>query len=281
MKFHDWETYYQIAGKTEQERLGGNPETFYDCVRPTLEGSFSELELWLFDAEQRWYRNMRPYYKAWPGIITSLIGLNLNMKSEEIPSPKFNEMAVRFCDNDNGTIASMFFEFEPVQGGRQLGVRFSVNGEPRFIQGGITLADGRIIQDAIDCAFDNASGRGDVEYFYQYTRAIKIALTIAILADDPSIIEPDVLSKDELAYERTKDQKYVDKARRRGKVGWHIGKTFESMPHYRRPHPALFHTGKGRAIPRIVFRSGCVVHREKMTKVPTGYITPEGVEVEP
>lgn len=29
-----------------------------------------------------------------------------------------------------------------------------------------------------------------------------------------------------------------------------------------------------------VFRSGCVVHSDKMTKVPTGYITPEGVEVE-
>ena len=73
---------------------------------------------------------------------------------------------------------------------------------------------------------------------------------------------------------------YIEKARKRGIVGWSIGKQYETCPHYRRPHFGIRHTGKGGAIPRIVPIKGAVVHNKKLTTVPTGYITPTGVEVE-
>ena len=57
-------------------------------------------------------------------------------------------------------------------------------------------------------------------------------------------------------YEDSGDRKYVDRARRRGKLGWNVGARIEVMPHYRRPHPALVWTGPGRAVPRIVMRKG-------------------------
>jgi hypothetical protein len=38
---------------------------------------------------------------------------------------------------------------------------------------------------------------------------------------------------------------YVDKAHRRGKVGWNVGRHIEVAPHYRRPHMALVWTGTG------------------------------------
>jgi hypothetical protein len=64
----------------------------------------------------------------------------------------------------------------------------------------------------------------------------------------------------------TSDQKYIDKAHRRGKIGWNAGKRMEVVPHYRRSHMALVWTG--RAVPKVVPRRGSVVHREKVEKVP-------------
>ncbi len=67
------------------------------------------------------------------------------------------------------------------------------------------------------------------------------------------------------------DPKYVDKAHRRGKVGWNVGKRMEVVLHYRRPHMALVWTGRGRAVPKVVPRRGSVVHRDKLEKVPRGF----------
>lgn len=103
------------------------------------------------------------------------------------------------------------------------------------------------------------------------TACTKIACTICLLENDPSIIEPDVLSKDQMKYELNPDPAIVERAHRRGKVGWIIGRNIEVIPHIRRSHPALMWTGHGRQIPRIVMRKGSVVHREIVEKVPTGF----------
>lgn len=112
-------------------------------------------------------------------------------------------------------------------------------------------------------------------------RALQAAITTKILASDPEFIKPDVLAADREKFDATGDMKYVEKAKRRGVVGWRIGESFESIPHFRRPHLGLRHTGPGRTVPKIVPIKGAVVHRQKMTQVPTGYITPDGIEVEP
>ena len=92
-----------------------------------------------------------------------------------------------------------------------------------------------------------------------------------LLENDPEIISPDVLSKDRDKFDRTGEQKYVDKAHRRGKVGWDVGRHVEVAPHYRRPHLALVWTGRGREVPKIVPRRGSVVHREVVEKLPSGF----------
>jgi hypothetical protein len=65
--------------------------------------------------------------------------------------------------------------------------------------------------------------------------------------------------------------KLVEKAKRRGKFGFSLGKNIEVVPHIRRPHPALVWTGVGRSIPKIIMRAGSVVHRDKISQIPTGY----------
>ena len=84
-------------------------------------------------------------------------------------------------------------------------------------------------------------------------------------------MRPEVLSKDEHRVNDDNVDSLVERARRRGKIGWTLGKSIEVIPHYRRPHPALVWTGTGRKIPKIVMRSGSLVHREAVVAVPTGY----------
>lgn len=105
---------------------------------------------------------------------------------------------------------------------------------------------------------------------------------IALMAADPSIVEPAVLAADERRAEEARaagDQatldRLVDKARRRGKNEWNVGRRLEVDPHYRRPHLGLRWTGEGGKIPRIVPVKGAIVHRQRMTAVPTGYMDKE------
>ena len=92
------------------------------------------------------------------------------------------------------------------------------------------------------------------------TDCVRLCCSLCLLEHDPSVIEPDVLSKDRTKFEQTGDEKFVSKAHRRGKVGWNVGLQVEVAPHYRRPHMALVWTGRGREVPRVVPRRGSVVH---------------------
>jgi hypothetical protein len=100
---------------------------------------------------------------------------------------------------------------------------------------------------------------------------VRLCCTLCLLENDPEIIGPDVLADDRAKFDQTGDQNYVEKARRRGKVGWDVGRKIEVIPHYRRPHMMLAWTGTGRAVPKIVPRRGSVVHREVVEKVPSGF----------
>ena len=78
---------------------------------------------------------------------------------------------------------------------------------------------------------------------------IRLCCSLCLLENDPEIISPDVLADDRAKFEASGDQKFVDKAHRRGKVGWDVGKHIEVIPHFRRPHMTLVWTGSGRAVP--------------------------------
>lgn len=108
-------------------------------------------------------------------------------------------------------------------------------------------------------------------------RLMKFLAAIGIIAKNPSsdLIQPDVLDKDRIKWDETHEQAIVDRAVRRGKLGWDIGREIHCSPHWRRPHAALYHVGKGRKDTRIVFRKGAVVKRDDITKIPTGYLADE------
>jgi len=309
MKFHGYETLLDFASK-ELKRLNQNAtvptndwKNFYVRVlshyvsQGWMKSMEGQLGIHRAQNEAWWYEDIRPYYKVWPAIIPALAKIKLDIPSDSL-GLKRRTILIRFPEyrepdiGNNEKLLCMLtavrrertIDPQTLQTVNELGFRLVLNpvvnrdGKLDEVTGlSVPLKTSKTIAELL--GESESSGQAEAKVLIQY------ALMIHLLADDPSIVQPDVLASDRDRFDKSTDpelrQRLIDKARKRGIVGFRIGEKFESIPHFRRPHPALFHTGKGRTVPRIVFRSGCVVHRDKMTKVPTGYITPEGVEVEP
>lgn len=103
---------------------------------------------------------------------------------------------------------------------------------------------------------------------------LKLVAFIGLIKDDPSFVTRDVLNEDVHKYESADEElrrRLEEKAKRRGRFGWTIGKQYECIPHLRRPHFAIRWTGKGGETPKLRPIKAAVVHRKKLTEIPTGY----------
>ena len=102
---------------------------------------------------------------------------------------------------------------------------------------------------------------------------IKLACSCGLLSQE--FLEEEVLSKDKtpaILNDPEKKQAAIERARRRGKIGWVVGKTQQTVPGIRVGHECLVWTGEGRKIPKIVWRRETVVHRKQVLETPTGYL---------
>lgn len=290
MKFHEWSD-----ANVEVSEKDGNAKGIHGLIG------------W-------WKRDVRPYYKSWPSITKVLSSFTLDVPVASIVSDRV--FLVRFADGhepayqlkhpgvllDRPLVAKitsvltgcvvhshdksgMVFAFQAVFDDelKTLGVvgTGTTENKDRTIES--WLLDGKSKSSARNQ--DTIDGLGAMWIWGPLEMACRIAVACHMLANDPSIITPDVLSKDRDRYDRETDEAWkeraVERARRRGVVGWNIGADYEVCPHYRRPHFGIRYTGKGGTVPRIVPIKGAVVHRSKLTEVPTGYILPDGREVEP
>ena len=236
-----------------------------------------------------WKESRCPYYKVWPAILPALTKVSLDVKLSDL-SLGLRTILIRFAESnepDMGELGKMHWiltAYEQFSDCCSLAVETGLLHPSGFGCGIFwlrTIDDGTI-EDQLSTVPPQSN---DDAITHSITpMSFRIALTVHLLADDPSIITPDVLAKDRDRYDSETDEKWkqraVDRARRRGVVGWNIGADYEVCPHYRRPHFGLRHTGKGGTVPRIVPIKGAVVHRSKLTEVPTGYMLPDGTEVE-
>ena len=298
MKFHNYPTTFEITRerviRSGKRPLNIGPCQFYDNVldcdfqkhghKITPEKVFSYIE-------SDWYLNCRPYYKVYPSITDKLSKMRLDIPASSIPIPVgLRSVAVRFAEGH-----------EPGSGGEKItSILLNIVRDNSPESTALKLAyPYRLLSDDLNpCNAFNVFVLESTESFEdQYSKfsthlefddkrkgldllVCKFCLMILLLASDPSIVQPDVLAADREAFDRTGDQKYVDRAKKKGIVGWHVGEKQESCPHFRSEHWGIRHTGKGRTIPKLVKISACTVHRDKLTRVPTGYITPDGKEIE-
>jgi len=118
---------------------------------------------------------------------------------------------------------------------------------------------------------------------------VRLAATLALLdSEDTELVVPDIITDDKRKYQEADESRkkaLVEKAHRRGKIGWEVGKlleddTREVSAHYRRTHFGFRYVGKGKTQKRLTRIKGTIVHKEKLKEVPQGFLdedTSEGV----
>ena len=256
------------------------------CLRQQL------LEGW-------WEMDKCPYYRVYPTIIPMLLKLNLSIDAGLIKlPPNLRSFAVNFPKTDhklsfdaNGARysirslicgpaslvsqqqnydgISIWIDFGETMGMCGLTNHPTVSTFPILTYINMPIKEGITVEEASHMLHADPTATYGIMMPQEIKAGIiKLVCTLCLLENDPAIIEPDILDKDRANYERNPSQVMVDRAVRRGKIGWNVGRKIEMIPHVRGPSPlALYWTGKGRTIPLIRYRKGCIVHRELITKV--------------
>lgn len=268
-----WQDFYDLTTRSL-------PQTDFDPFAPV------RLRL-----EEKWFLNRRPYYNIYPSIIPALTKISLdNLTVDHIRLP-LPELLIRLPDSNHPL---RFWHKDKEYALRTIMVADNFkfhNREDNFLVFWLDVGEsvmdwnvqmfrlmckkpGLSVNNAFNLLEKHHSKDEGVIYPDDFIEdCARLVCTICLMSDDPDVVQPEVLSMDEEKYEKTKDQKFVEKAKNRGKYGWSVGKNIEIVPHVRSSCPAaLYWTGEGKKIPKIRFRKGCVVHRKKLSEIPTGYL---------
>lgn len=247
--------FYSYPLARDASRKGGgiqDLDTFYrpafaHAAKTPVSGVAGQLI-----AEQAWELAQRPYYNVWPSIVPMVTRLSLDIDSNLIRLP-LPALCVRLPKRDN----PLTFDWQ----GQAAQIRSILLGESKEAQAILMMFDlgetkttgrcdmpigsfcnfarneGVTVEQAIAALPRRPSNKGYIDIpEAMLSDCVRLCCSLCLLEADPSIITPDVLSKDRDEFDRTGDQKYVEKAHRRGRLGWDVGKQVEVIPHYRRPH---------------------------------------------
>ena len=293
MKFHEYETIMTGArrmfrGTAVEPPTEADLDNFLASAQGVVSDS-SSYSMMLLHRKQdiQWALDQKPYYSVYPSISPMLTKLQLDkVQSSHIRLPHgLKSLSLRFpvgCELGNEVRTIWIHHLDQVRNplndtvcqGLSLGIDHGEvrDGLPVYLIRCFPLVEKQSVEDALDllpASWTLSEGKQLAPEVI--ADAVRLACTICLIGDDPSILEPEVLSKDKHRVDQSNLENLVEKARRRGKLGWSLGRSIETIPHYRRPHPALVWTGVGRKIPKIIMRSGSVVHRDAVAAVPTGY----------
>lgn len=283
MEFKTYESFYCYA-KKRNKSIG--IDWYYDFLERDREAPQEFREVW--PVERRWLKAKRPYYSIFPLALKSLLAMDLDIPAKLISLP-LPSLLVRFpapqkidIFKDGKTLINTFLVHQEQDGLRIVvdfdqydSIKNKMKPQERFAFKVNTQTN-----ETITNSFFKSNEKPWLSSSQQWVKGLhdpviyclKIACSLCLLADDPDIIKPDVLNEHRRQFDETKDQKYVERAHKRGKVGWLVGADWETCPHYRRPHLAIRWTEKGRTVPKIVNVRGTTVHRTKLSDVPTGYL---------
>ena len=269
---------------TPEDRLSNDIDAFYGKALHDAYQMQSGQFMGQMLNERDWEKARRPYYNVWPAIVPMLTRLNLDLDSSLIRLP-LPVLCVRFPKEKNPLMFAWQGKEEYIRCilmgyiNNETGISLLIDigetaplGVPIYSYRNFPCKAGLTVEHSlVGLRGDKFSEIGIQIPNELMMDCVRLCCTLCLIENNPEIISSDVLSDDRAKYEASGDQKFVDKAHRRGKVGWDVGRHVEVMPHYRRPHMTLVWTGRGRAMPKIVPRRGSVVHREVVEKVPMGW----------
>lgn len=296
MKFHEYESIMQSARRVAK-RMGTtcpDRETLEQLLMQqeqisrqgrehlprNLDESLTALH-WAFD--RAWFEEKCPYYSVYPSLVNMLTKIDLSkVSSKQMQLPQgLTSLSIRLPVGHEigGEIRSVWIHQNSlVVDGRDVpGIALGIDhgelnqGSPVYLMRTFPQSD-LSIEDELDDLPKSAREHQGKQLSQEHNlAAIRLACTVCLMGNDEDILTPEVLSRDESRVCEQNRDVLVEKARRRGKFGWTLGKNLEVIPHYRRPHPFLAWTGTGKKIPKVVMRSGSIVHRKTVEAVPTGF----------
>lgn len=273
-----------------------------------LEGHLRDAEVTGFttlhyEFDYCWIQENRPYYLVYPSVMEMLSKLSLDkVLGNMIRMPNnIYSLVVKFAvghefcgqvknvwiitvpSDENGRwtcIAPHFRHLYPVKQEMPHGSYliigidhgdYDADGSVQHLIRCIPLTDLTIQQSIEKLRISKTMGIGkqlDIDIIDKVTSLI---CTLLLIGDNKDLLKPEVLTNDQNKVTDVNLQQYVDKAHKKGKIAWSVGKDIEVIPHYRRPHLAMMWTGKGRQLPKVVMRSGAIVHRQVIEDIPTGF----------
>lgn len=292
MKFEAFRTQYSFYSKSQRQNYGNSEmqqlcDLYHEHIKEiddknydALSADERERKMFLCHNGQahragivaKWIEEQRPYYRLYPFIEQAICELDLRKVQEKYL--KIPEVALSI-ETASKTPAFMIGYAPNTNAGpgrtNEIYMMESYEGDdhiPRIAS--LRIEKGMTFYDLVKTCTD---------YDPIFERYAQIAIGISLLGEDSELIEPVISKRYESQYQIAKaagDQAEIDRlteksAKLAGSLGFTIGKNIESVPHIRRPHPALYWTGPGRMTPKIVLRKGSVVNRKSYKQVPTGY----------
>lgn len=295
MEFNSWnsgmkEVYSRYIKRPKNlKEIEGIVCEFADlCNKKGLSPEITDIRGSTIAMALAWDLAKKPYYSIYPKIVKSLLRVPLDIKMERLEYPtSTSTLLIRLARGHelNGQVRAILVA----------SMRHGYSKDKKVIPMTMQCTNGEAYAALFECGLDvtldtlinkqaslpEPNGL-DTETVRQ---CMKLAVGVSLLDHDPELVMPDVLADDRdkvgLAMDPVLLAKLTDKAQRRGKVGWIIGACTEPAPghtvspHYRNPHFAIRWTGAGRVKPVLTSIKGSIIHRNKMTEIPTGYLEKE------
>ena len=251
--FHEVDTFFAFR-ESAWSRLKWQEYYLLLAMDPTLPFGSRMKAKW----EWEWYSLERPYYRIYPSILRMFFGIRLDLPSNRI-RPPLGAIGIQLpdclvCDDDwvvNNLLVntnSEHCQMSFVAYGLYHGV--SATHMTAFPMTPETVERQLLVSMERPTLLGSVPGRSLMSAELQ-SRCMRIIATLCLIADNPEFVSADVLAADEEKYKLTGDDKYVRKAKRRGKYGWTVGKHVEMSPHFRNRCLALYWTGQGAPFPRF------------------------------
>ena len=293
MKWNEHPTLFKAYSELLELRTGtvkARAKLVYDeIIRSSgVKGQNLAMEV---KAEAVWTANDRPYYDLYPGIAGAFTKVDLSkVRGDQIKLP-LPQLLIRLPvghelkhSEKAPAIRSILVSEVTMHGLEIPGWMVSTNdGSMEHFKGfsvplhtvtGFGFIPGQSVSDVLEISRNRGRTDGDVDNA-EVDLAVKVLVTLCLLRSNPDLIDPLPLEADRAKWEDTHDPKLLEKAARRGKRGWAIGKHIEVAPGFRCPHFAIRWMGtKGNYTPVLRPVKGCLVRKKAVTEVPTDWLGP-------
>lgn len=286
------------------------------CQDPSQQSihDFSSYQGLKAGAEISWLLLERPYINVYPVVEDVVRKINLDVKWQEVTWP-YDTIAFRFavCGSSWGDVTGLVTMYDVIgneEFQKRVGIkadRISAIGKALNVFTRCQNSDGTFggsqipigqrrnkeifVRDTIERIeleegqLLKTEGDGDPMNLSTISLWLRLVVFTALVWKDPDVVSPMVsesLKKKLVGKSEDAKQALMEKSYRQNGWGFDLGRKLQEerdvSPHWRMPHAAIYHTGKGRTVPKVIFRSGSLVKHSHGLQVPTGFLGPETEE---